>query len=66
MIHLFIAGAGAAVVLLGHLPLGRSCLVWLMVFYAISLIALAGSFIGAVRAAPPASAAGIGSSVRPG
>jgi hypothetical protein len=66
MIHLFIAGAGAAVVLLGHLPLGRSCMIWLMVFYAASLIALAGSFIAAVKSAPPASAADAGSSIRPG
>jgi len=52
VVHLFACAVGAAVVLLGYLPLGMSFIVWLLAFYWMTLIALAATFIAAVKQAP--------------
>ena len=54
VVHLFISIAIAAVVILGHLPLGQSYLYWLLGLYWATLIALVVGFVKAVRAAPVA------------
>src|SRR5581483_5060681 len=54
VIHLFVCIAVAAVVLLGHLPLGPSFVYWLLVLYWVTLIALVIGFAQAVRSAPTA------------
>jgi hypothetical protein len=58
MVHLFIAAAMAAVVLLGGIRLERSFLYWLFAFYFMTLLVLVGVFAKAIRSAPTAPAAG--------
>src|SRR5438552_990484 len=52
VVHLFVCVVVAAVVVLGHLPLGQSFVYWLLGLYWVTLIALVIAFAKAVRSAP--------------
>jgi hypothetical protein len=55
MIHLMTAATLAAVVILGHLPLGQSFTYWLLTFYWVTLIVVAVECARAVKLAPIAA-----------
>jgi hypothetical protein len=57
LIHMMIAAIFAAVVILGHLPLGQAFTYWLVTLYLATLTAIAVECVRAVKLAHPASAA---------
>ena len=59
MVHLMTAAMFAAVVILGHLPLGQSFTYWLLTFYWVTLIVVAVECARAVKLAPVAPVASV-------
>jgi hypothetical protein len=57
MVHLFVAIALAAIVVLGHFPLHAAFLIWLCAFYWMTLIALAMTAVRMIKTAAPAPTA---------
>lgn len=53
MIHLMVATTVAAIVILGHMPLGQPFLYWLLAFYWMTLIVVAAECVAAVKRAVP-------------
>ena len=53
IVHMMLAATFAAVVILGHLPLGQAFLYWLLAFYWMTLIVVAAECVAAVKRALP-------------